>query len=162
MPDDEVLQMARARIGRVLLGKDRIERVLGVGGMATVYLANHRNNKQFAVKMLHPEVSQREHLRARFLREGYVANSVKHAGAVVVLDDDVAEDGSAFLVMELLEGSPVDELWVKHDKKMPLGLRRPTGRSARRRRSPWRGPARAPRRPAPPSTGAWTPAGRSP
>jgi YD repeat-containing protein len=122
MPDDEVLQMARARIGRVLLGKYRIERVLGVGGMATVYLANHRNNKQFAVKMLHPEVSQREHLRARFLREGYVANSVKHAGAVAVLDDDVAEDGSAFLVMELLEGSPVDELWVKHDKKMPLGL----------------------------------------
>src|SRR5271166_4836019 len=88
MPDDEVLQMARARIGRVLLGKYRIERVLGVGGMATVYLANHRNNKQFAVKMLHPEVSQREHLRTRFLREGYVANSVKHAGAVAVLDDD--------------------------------------------------------------------------
>src|SRR5262249_574389 len=42
------------------------------------------------------------------LREGYVANAVGHPGAVGVLDDDVAEDGSVFLVMELLEGHTVD------------------------------------------------------
>jgi serine/threonine-protein kinase len=120
MADDDVLRIARERVGRVLLGKYRLERVLGVGGMATVYLATHRNNKQFALKMLHPEISMRENIRARFLREGYVANSVKHPGAVAVTDDDIAEDGAAFLVMELLEGAPVDEVWARCGKKMPL------------------------------------------
>ena len=46
----------------------------------------------------------------RFLREGYVANTVEHPGAVAVLDDDTAEDGSPFLVMELLDGATADEL----------------------------------------------------
>lgn len=122
MSEDEVLRIARERVGRVLLGKYRLDRVLGVGGMASVYLATHRNNKQFALKMLHPEISMRENIRTRFLREGYVANSVKHPGAVAVMDDDVAEDGSAFLVMELLEGAPVDELWHRAGKRLPLGV----------------------------------------
>src|SRR5262249_15491612 len=45
----------------------------------------------------------------RFLREGYVANKVKHPGVVAVLDEDRAEDGVPFLVMELLEG----ETWAQ-------------------------------------------------
>src|ERR1700704_2328441 len=103
MSDDESQRVASARLGRVLRGKYRLDRVLGVGGMATVYAATHRNKKRFAIKDLHPELSMSESIRSRFLREGYVANTVEHAGAVAVLDDDVAEDGSAFLVMELLE-----------------------------------------------------------
>lgn len=95
MSDDDALILARARIGVVLRGKYTLERVLGVGGMASVYEATHRNRKRFAIKMLHPEISSRESLRTRFLREGYVANSVMHTGAVAVLDDDIAEDGSA-------------------------------------------------------------------
>ncbi|CAN5924999.1 serine/threonine-protein kinase [soil metagenome] len=82
--------------------------------MAVVYAATHRNQAQFAIKMLHPEVSLNADLRARFLREGYAANSVKHPGVVLVVDDDVAEDGSAFLVMERLQGSDVDSLWEKN------------------------------------------------
>jgi serine/threonine protein kinase len=123
MPDDEVTQQAQARLGRVLRGKYRLDRVLGIGGMATVYAATHRNKKRFAIKMLHPELSIRENIRTRFLREGYVANSVDHSGAVAVLDDDVAEDGSAFLVMELLEGAALDQVAQKHEgHKVPLGL----------------------------------------
>src|SRR5580704_637432 len=122
MPDDEVLTLARARIGKVLRGKYRLDRVLGIGGMAVVYAATHRNKKKFAIKMLHPELSLRENIRTRFLREGYVANSVEHSGAVAVLDDDIAEDGSAFVVMELLEGSPIDEVAQKHGKRVPLPL----------------------------------------
>jgi tRNA A-37 threonylcarbamoyl transferase component Bud32 len=120
MADDELTQLAQSRVGRVLKGKYRLDRVLGIGGMAVVYAATHRNKKKFAIKMLHPELSLRENIRTRFLREGYVANSVEHAGAVAVLDDDVAEDGSAFVVMELLEGAPLDAVWAKHDGRMPL------------------------------------------
>ncbi len=107
--DDADLR-AQRRLGQVLRGKYRLDRVLGVGGMAAVYAATHRNQKHFAVKLLHPELSLREDIRTRFLREGYAANSVRHAGAVNVLDDDVAEDGAAFLVMELLDGLSVEQL----------------------------------------------------
>src|ERR1700677_5142164 len=110
----------RARVGTVLREKYHLDSILGSGGMAVVYAATHRNTKRFAVKMLHPELSIREDIRTRFLREGYVANSVKHPGAVAVIDDDVAEDGSAFLVMELLEGSLVNDMWVEHGRRLPL------------------------------------------
>jgi serine/threonine-protein kinase len=88
--------------------KYRLERLIGAGGMAAVYEAVHRNGNRVAIKMLHPLVSADMQLRARFLREGYVANRVEHRGAVKVLDDDAAEDGSVFLVMELLQGETLD------------------------------------------------------
>jgi serine/threonine-protein kinase len=109
-----------ARVGTTLKGKYRLDSVLGVGGMAAVYAATHRNSKRFAIKMLHPELSLRSDIRTRFLREGYVATQVEHPGAVSVLDDDVAEDGSAFLVMELLEGATVDALWERCGHRLPL------------------------------------------
>jgi serine/threonine protein kinase len=87
--------------------------------MAVVYAATHRNQKQFAVKVLHAELSMREDVRTRFLREGYAANSFKHPGAVAVLDDDIAEDGSAFLVMELLEGDGLDAVWKRSGRCLP-------------------------------------------
>jgi serine/threonine protein kinase len=108
--DDDVLRRAKERLGRVLLGKYRLDRVLGVGGMAVVYAATHRNRKRFAVKMLHPELSSRSDLRARFVREGYVANSVDHPAVVSVIDDDADEQGAAFLVMELLDGESFEAL----------------------------------------------------
>ncbi len=48
-------------------------------------------------------------MRTRFLREGYVANKVEHPGTVTILDDQVCEDGSVFLVMELLEGETLED-----------------------------------------------------
>ena len=113
-------QRAQARVGTTLHGKYRIESVLGIGGMAVVYAATHRNQKRFAVKVLHRELSLEADIRARFLREGYAANTVDHPGAVAVLDDDVAEDGAAFLVMELLEGQSVDALWSRRGQRLPL------------------------------------------
>jgi serine/threonine-protein kinase len=87
--------------------------------MAVVYAATHRNQMRVAVKMLHPELSLSEDLRRRFLREGYAANSVGHEGALKVLDDDVAEDGAAFLVLELLDGSSAEQHWERHGHRLP-------------------------------------------
>jgi eukaryotic-like serine/threonine-protein kinase len=113
-------QRAESRVGTTLRGKYRIDSILGIGGMAVVYAATHRNQKRFAVKMLHRELSLEADIRARFLREGYAANTVNHPGAVAVLDDDVAEDGAAFLVMELLEGDSIDDLWTRAGRRLPL------------------------------------------
>src|SRR5258708_37858653 len=110
MATDRYEERARLRLGQVLRGKYRLDRVLGVGGMAVVYKAIHRNQAEVAIKMLHPELSLSEDIRNRFLREGYAANSVKHPGVVRIVDDDVAEDGAAFLVMELLDGIACDHL----------------------------------------------------
>jgi len=120
--DDDLEQRAATRVGTTLRGKYRLDRVLGVGGMAAVYSATHRNGNEFAVKMLHPELSQRKDVRDRFLREGHAASAVKHPGAVTVLDDDVAEDGSAFLVMELLQGESVESLWDRRGQRLPVPL----------------------------------------
>src|ERR1700753_11154 len=107
-PEDPQTTRARSRVGMVLQDRWTLDALLGVGGMAAVYAATHRNNKRVAVKMLHPEFSANPPLRLRFLREGYVANSIGHPGAVSVDDDDVTEDGCAFLVMELLDGETLD------------------------------------------------------
>ena len=109
MPPPSARQVAERRVGATLRDKYRIERVLGVGGMASVYLGVHRNGHKVAVKILHPELSQSASQRERFIREGYVANSIEHPGAVRVLDDDIAEDGCPFLVIELLDGETLDE-----------------------------------------------------
>ena len=108
--EDVSTRRAKARVGSVLRDKWRIERLLGIGGMAAVYAGAHRNGKSGAIKILHLELSLDPDARSRFLQEGYAANRVGHPGAVSVLDDDVAEDGSVFLVMELLEGRSVDAL----------------------------------------------------
>ena len=92
----------------VLREKWTLDRLLGVGGMASVYAATHRNGKRVAVKMLHAELSADTEIRARFLREGYVANKVGHVGAVSVSDDEITEDGACFLVMDLLEGETLE------------------------------------------------------
>ncbi len=105
---EEVVQRAEARVGSWLCGKFHLDRLLGVGGMAAVFSATHRNGNRVAVKMLHTALSMEADLRRRFLREGYVANAVDHPGAVRVLDDDVAEDGSIFLVMDLIAGVSIE------------------------------------------------------
>jgi serine/threonine-protein kinase len=116
----DVVRRAQARIGLTVGGKWHLDRVLGIGGMATVYAATHRNQNRVAIKMLHPEQSVNEVIRVRFLREGYVGNTVEHPGAVRVHDDGVTDDGAAFLVMELLDGESLEDRRDRHGGHLPV------------------------------------------
>jgi serine/threonine-protein kinase len=118
---DPISDRARSRIGDVLRDKWRLDDLLGVGGMASVYSATHRNGMRAAVKILHGPAAADPAVRARFQREGYLANRVGHPGAVAILDDDEAEDGSVFLVMELLEGVTVEDLRLDAGGKLATG-----------------------------------------
>jgi serine/threonine-protein kinase len=109
-----------ARVGTMLNEKYRLERLIGAGGMGAVYEAVHRNGLRVAVKLLHPQPGIDADLRARFLREGYVANKVQHPGVVRVLDDDTTADGTVFLVMELLEGETLDARWQRCGDSLPV------------------------------------------
>jgi serine/threonine protein kinase len=111
---------ADKRIGTLVEGKWQIERLLGMGGMAYVFAARHRNGRHVAMKLLRPELVLEPVLVQRFLREGYVANRIDHPGAVAILDDGVTEDGTPFLVMELLEGRTLRE----RIEREPLPLER--------------------------------------
>jgi eukaryotic-like serine/threonine-protein kinase len=118
--DDSQRADAETRLGHLLRDRWQLDELLGVGGMAAVYAATHRNGKRVAVKVLHRELSTNTLVRERFLREGYVANSVSHPGAVSVDDDDVADDGCAFLVMELLEGETLEARWERKGRHLPV------------------------------------------
>jgi serine/threonine protein kinase len=118
--DDELRARTNARLGTVLRGKYRLDGVLGIGGYASVFAATHRNKSRVAVKILHRELAIDKSLRERFLHEGYAANSVEHEGVVRVLDDDVAEDGSVFLVMELLDGETLEARWERSHHELTV------------------------------------------
>jgi hypothetical protein len=108
------------RIGTVVKGKWTLESLLGVGGMAAVYGAQHRNGQRAALKILHADFARDKVICERFLREGYVSNKIGHPAAVAVLDDDRTEDDAPFIVMELLEGQTVRDIWKAAGRKMNI------------------------------------------
>jgi len=108
-----------ARLGSTLGGKWRLDRLIGIGGMAAVYAASHRNGATAAIKILHAQFARRADARTRFLREAYIANKAGK-GAVAVIDDDVDDEGAPYLVMDLLRGEPVDVRAKRLGGKLPL------------------------------------------
>jgi serine/threonine-protein kinase len=111
--DSQVLR-AQRRVGSTVRDKWLLDRLLGVGGMASVYAATHRNGSRAAVKILHPEISTNAAACERFMWEGHVANAVRHDGVVKVIDDDIDEDGTLYLVAELLDGETLEERRLRH------------------------------------------------
>ncbi len=111
---------AQQMVGRTLRGKWTVNALIGVGGMANVYQATHRNGRKVAVKVLNRQYADNPEVCQRFLREGYVANKIDHPGVVNILDDDTLEDGSVFLVMELLEGESLAERLEKWHQVAPV------------------------------------------
>jgi serine/threonine-protein kinase len=119
-PNDGLVEQARRRVGAILNGKWRLDGLLGVGGMAAVYAATHRNGHRVAIKVLHTHFSLDEGFCSKLQQEGHVANLIEHPGALRILDDDRAEDGSVFLVMELLSGEGLDARLKRKGWRLPI------------------------------------------
>ena len=102
-------------IGRVF-GVYRIVRHIGRGGMGSVYLAT-RDDDQFrrrvALKIIKPELADLETLR-RFQNERQALAVLDHPNIIKLLDGGQSEDGSPYLVMDYVEGSPLDEYCDSH------------------------------------------------
>ena len=96
---------ASARIGALVADKYRLERVLGSGGMGTVYEATHTfTDRRVAVKLLHPAFIDVESVTMkRFLLEAKAAAAIQHPSVVEVLDAGMA-DAAPYVVFELLQG----------------------------------------------------------
>ena len=102
--------------GRLIDQKYRLEKLLGQGAMGAVWQArNVRLDMAVALKLLHREVRGTEATQ-RLLIEARVAAKLCHPSVVRVFDCGEAEDGAAYIIMELLDGASLAALLERHGK----------------------------------------------
>jgi serine/threonine protein kinase len=91
--------------GQLISNRYRLVRLLGQGGMGSVWLAEHTTLKnEVAVKLIDSELGQLDQPRARFLREARLAARIKSAHVVQIHDYGVTDNGQPFIAMEYLIG----------------------------------------------------------
>jgi serine/threonine-protein kinase len=120
--DQELLQPAAdvdSRLG-TSIGNHRLVDVLGTGGMGAVYLAEHIYiGTRAAIKILHEQHSMESDSVARLLQEARAAAAIGHNNIVAVSDFGETHDGLAYIVMEYVEGRPLDAL-LEDEAPLPL------------------------------------------
>lgn len=91
------------------LGGFKVEKLLAAGGMGLVYEATHPAiGRRAAVKVLKPEVAADAEWTKRFLAEARALGAIKHRNLIEVLNFGKTPDGREFLMMEFLDGEPLD------------------------------------------------------
>ena len=97
------------------VGNYRITRLLGEGGMGSVYLGVHPDIKsEVAIKILHPHLVTDAEMVRRFIDEARAVNQVKHPGIVRIHDCAEQQGVGLYLVMEFLEGRDLAEYAREH------------------------------------------------
>ncbi len=113
-----------SRVGNYVLGRRIAE-----GGMGIVYEAHHSFlRRAVAIKVLRQSKLDKPDIARRFFHEALAATRIGHPGVVEVLDYGHAEDGSAFLVMELLTGITLTDR-LHQRVRLPLDEALEVGRS---------------------------------
>jgi serine/threonine-protein kinase len=101
-------------IGTTIAGRYVIERVIGEGGMATVYGATHKLvDRPCAVKVMNAQMATDATVRERFRREAKSAQSIAHPNVIEIFDQGETADGTPYIVMELLTGKMLAEIIEK-------------------------------------------------
>ncbi len=109
------------------IGSYVIRQEIGNGGMGTVYLAEHvMLGRRAAIKVLLPEMSANQEMVKRFFNEARAASAIKSPGIVEIYDFGYHSDGSAYIVMELLEGESLSQRLLRFrvmstPQAMPVG-----------------------------------------
>jgi serine/threonine-protein kinase len=106
------------RLGVALSDRYRLERELGQGGMATVYLAEDlKHRRKVAIKVLHPELSAVIG-GERFLKEIELTASLQHPH-ILPLFDSGAADNLLYYVMPFVEGQTLRSR-LQHERQLPI------------------------------------------
>src|SRR5688572_6040029 len=93
-------------IGRVLLHRYRVIRVIGEGVVGKVYLAEQKMGaatRKVAIKTLHPELGNDPQLVARFHRESETVTELSHPNTIQFYDFGELEDRTLIIVMEYIQ-----------------------------------------------------------
>ncbi len=111
----------KARLGSIVAGRYRLERVLGRGGMGIVYEAETITGprRRVAIKIMHPENQLNEENVKRFKNEGANAGRVKHPNIVEFIEAGQDADESLYIVLELLRGTDLSSYLVRYRKMEP-------------------------------------------
>jgi serine/threonine protein kinase len=103
------------------IGAYRVVRILGIGGMGTVYLGEHAQiGSRVAIKVLSADCAKRPDLVERFFAEARAVNLIRHENIVSILDFLTLPDGRPYLIMEFLEGASLGDMLAK--RKGPTGV----------------------------------------
>ena len=105
------------------VGRYRLERCIGSGGMGTVYLATRADaefDQRVAVKLVKRGMDSEEILR-RFRAERQTLAALHHPNIALLLDGGVTDSGQPYLVMEYVEGEPIDRYCDRH--RLPVEAR---------------------------------------
>src|SRR5262245_30528236 len=95
--------------GTLIAGRYRIDRLLGRGGMGTVWAATHTGlGQNVAVKLISKRYASSREARHRFDLEAKAVAQLRSRHVVQVFDNGETTDGTPFIVMELLEGESLD------------------------------------------------------
>ena len=111
----------QARLGQVL-GVYRLTELLGKGGMGYVFRAEHTKlGREVALKLLRADYARRRDAVARFIQEAKTVNRVRHRNIVDVPDVVELDDGTTFIIMELLRGQTLGR-WARTGIDLPRAL----------------------------------------
>jgi serine/threonine protein kinase len=114
MEADPSLALSPVKVGEVLAGKYRVERVLGAGGMGIVVLARHVQLDQLvALKFLLAESLDKPKIVARFEQEARAVVKLRGEHVARVLDVGTMETGAPYIVMEYLEGEDLGQVLMR-------------------------------------------------
>ncbi len=106
--------------GDILLGKYRVEEVIGIGGMGRVIKASHLYLQQpVAIKVLLPQHAESQSTVARFLREAQATVRLRSEHIARVMDVGTMQDGAPFMVMEFLDGHDLNQILRAHGPQLP-------------------------------------------
>ena len=105
------------RVGEVIAGKYRLDRICGAGGMGIVVEARHLHlNRQIAIKFMSPDLTDGDRGVQRFMLEARAAACIQNEHVVRVFDVALLEDGTPYIVMEFLEGEDLGQLLRAHGR----------------------------------------------
>jgi len=114
-------QAAESLVGTTLVGRYKVERLLGQGGMGAVYLVYHTGiRKRMALKVLRADVMRNPAVLARFEREAMAAAHFDHPNVAAAHDYGRLDEGSFFLVLEYVEGQELRAALEQQKGPLPL------------------------------------------
>lgn len=93
----------KARLGRVLRERWRVDELVWSTPASSLYWATHRTGTRAAIRVLAPELSANPVRAGHFLETAAIVQKIGHDGAVRILDDDKDQDGCVFLVLEIFD-----------------------------------------------------------
>jgi len=109
------------KVGDQISGKYRLLRRLGEGGMGEVWSArNELTNRDFAIKLLLPDMARSPEALERFFREARATGQLRHPHLASVYDVGKTADGRPYLVMELLSGESLEDL-LSRERRLAQG-----------------------------------------